>query len=173
MTINPNDPQDATPAAAPVPPPTPQPDPQSGPTAPPPPGAYPPPGGYAPPAGYPAPGHGQGAYQGSTTSNLALNLWLSVFFSWIPALIFYLVEKDKVSPAENAANAGNLNFQLVRIIALVAAAFIIWIPVIGQLLYAAVAIGSLVIAILHAVNVPKQLAAGQPAQYMLTPAWIK
>lgn len=51
--------------------------------------------------------------QGYTT--LTLNYWLSVFFSWIPALIFYFVEKGKNSVIDEH-NRVNLNFQLVRTI---------------------------------------------------------
>ena len=73
--------------------------------------------------------------QGYTT--LTLNYWLSVFFSWIPALIFYFVEKGKNSVIDEH-NRVNLNFQLVRTIVGVAAAIIPtvlgWIPFIGWFL---------------------------------------
>lgn len=36
-----------------------------------------------------------GAPVDSALSNLTLNYWLSVFFTWLPALIFWLIEKDK------------------------------------------------------------------------------
>ncbi|HJB64053.1 MAG TPA: DUF4870 domain-containing protein [Candidatus Microbacterium pullistercoris] len=176
-------------------PPQPPQQPQSQPTPPPapqqqPPQGYPqqPPQGYPqqqPPQGYPQqPPHGypqqpQGGYQQpaygppADNSNLQLNLWLSVFFAWLPALIFFLIEKDKVDPATRKAVADNLNFQLIRTIAMVAALLIIWIPILGQLLYIGVAIAGLVIAIMHAVKVPPQVQTGQYATFMVTPSWVK
>lgn len=104
--------------------------------APPAPGAAQPAPGYTPPApgaaqpapGYaqPAPGYAQppgyGAPQGQPgqpgqpdpMGNLTLNYWLSVFFVWLPALIFYLIEKDRATPQVRALHAANLNFALMR-----------------------------------------------------------
>ncbi|MGO1409950.1 MULTISPECIES: DUF4870 domain-containing protein [unclassified Microbacterium] len=139
---------------------------------------YPQPGYGQPQPGYgqPQPGYGQPAYgqpYGNEPGNITLNLWLSVFFSWIPALIFYLVEKDKVNPVARKAAADNLNFQLIRIIAIVAAAFLLFVPIVGALIYAVVGIGTFVIAIIHAAKVPGDVNAGQYGKFMLTPDWIK
>ena len=200
MTNDPTDPQ-GTPGAAPEPgavppqPPVPpqaqpaygQPDPAAQPGYNPPPAdpnygqqpAYGQPGqpqygapGYAQQPGYGQPAYGQPGY-GNEPGNITLNLWLSVFFSWLPALIFFLVEKDKVNPVARKAAADNLNFQLIRIIAIVVSAFLLMIPYIGILIYLVVAIGTFVIAIIHAAKVPSQVQAGQYAKYILTPDWIK
>ena len=182
MTDNPTDPQqgaEGAPGAVPpqqpqgqqqpTPPQPPQ-QPQSQPTPPPAPQQQPPQGyPQQPQGGYQQPAYGPPA----DNSNLQLNLWLSVFFAWLPALIFFLIEKDKVDPATRKAVADNLNFQLIRTIAMVAALLIIWIPILGQLLYIGVAIAGLVIAIMHAVKVPPQVQTGQYATFMVTPSWVK
>lgn len=132
-----------------------------------------------PPYGQPQygqPGYGQpqyNPYAGQEPGNITANLWLSVFFSWIPALIFYLVEKDRVTPIERKAAADNLNFQLIRIIAIAAAAILLLIPFLGILLYLVVTIGTFVISIIHAAKVPGEVRSGQFANYILTPPWIK
>jgi uncharacterized Tic20 family protein len=107
--------------------------------------------------------------QGYTT--LTLNYWLSVFFSWIPALIFYFVEKGKNSVIDEH-NRVNLNFQLVRTIVGVAAAIIPtvlgWIPFIGWFLALIVGlalwVASIVLfvfAIIAAVKAPEEARAGR------------
>ncbi|WP_156761305.1 DUF4870 domain-containing protein [Microbacterium karelineae] len=133
----------------------------------PPQGQTPPPpgGGYGQPYAQSAPGQG--------TSNIVLNLWLSVFFSWIPALIFYLIEKDSATPIERKAAADNLNFQLIRIIAMVAAGVLVGIPVLGWLIWVAAVVGGFVISIIHAAKVPGELQAGREAKFLLAPTWVK
>lgn len=126
--------------------------------------------GYGQPA-YGQPGYGQP--YGNEPGNITANLWLSVFFTWLPALIFFLVEKDKVHPAARKAAADNLNFQLIRTIAIVVAAFLLMIPVVGALIYFVVVIGSFVLAIIHAIRIPAQVQAGQFASFMLAPTWVK
>ena len=138
-------------------------------------------GQQAPGYGQPGPGYGQPGpgqpqaygYGAQTASNLQLNLWLSAFFVWLPALIFFLIEKDKVAPAYQAANAGNLNFNIVRTIAIFAATVLSGIPFLGGLLLVVVWVGGLVIGIIHAVNVPPKVAAGQAPGYILAPDWVK
>ncbi len=134
-----------------------------------------PPPGYGQPQ-YGQPGYGQpqyAPYAGQEPGNITANLWLSVFFTWIPALIFYLVEKDRVTPVARKAAADNLNFQLLRIIAIAGSALLLLIPVLGVLLYFVVTIGTFVIAIIHAAKVPGEVRAGQFANFILTPPWIK
>lgn len=50
------------------------------------------------------------------TNNLLLNYILSVFFTWIPALIFYLLEKDKGDERLRQLHTQNMNFQILRFI---------------------------------------------------------
>lgn len=125
--------------------------------------------------------HGQQPYgqqpygQQGQSSNLTLNLWLSVFFSWIPALIFYLVEKDKVSPVQHKANADNLTFQLMRV-ALGFAMYLAIIPFLGWVIAILAGIGSVVFfvfAIIHAVKVPGEVEQGRPGNFIWTPTVIK
>ncbi|MGO1769053.1 MAG: DUF4870 domain-containing protein [Microbacterium sp.] len=137
--------------------------------------------GQAPPPGYGQPQYGQpgygqpqyAPYAGQEPGNITANLWLSVFFTWIPALIFYLVEKDRVTPVARKAAADNLNFQLLRIIAIAGSALLLLIPVLGVLLYFVVTIGTFVIAIIHAAKVPGEVRSGQFANFILTPPWVK
>ena len=130
--------------------------------------------GYAQP-GYGQPGYGQpgGApYGGPVQSNITVNLWLSVFFGWIPALIFFLVEKGKVAPNYQRANAANLNFQIVIAIGVVAS-YILMIAIIGFFTLPLVYLAQLIIGIIHAINVPTQLASGQEGKFYLAPNWVK
>lgn len=165
--------------------------PQPGPAAPPTGHGAPHPGYGAPQQGYGAPQPGYGApqpgygaaqpgygapagYGAQTQSNMTLNLWLSVFFGWIPALIFFITEKDKVAPNYQRANAKNLNYQLVVVIAYVAVGVLSVVTFgIASLLYFVLPIGQLIIGIMHAVNVPPQLAAGQEGKFYLAPDWVK
>ncbi|MFD5225139.1 DUF4870 domain-containing protein [Microbacterium sp. NPDC058342] len=161
---------------------------QPGPAAPQPGYAAPQPGYAAPQPGYGAPQPGYGApqpgygtpagapygYGGQVQSNITVNLWLSVFFSWIPALIFYLTEKDKVSPAYHRANAKNLNYQLIVVIAYAATGVLTVVTFgIASLLYILLPIAQLIIGIMHAVNVPNQLQSGQEGKFYLAPDWVK
>lgn len=171
------------PTSAPVPPaaaPAPgQPAPAYGQPAP----AYgqPAPGYGQPPQGAPAPGYGapagapygaQPAYGAPVQPNIVINLWLSVFFGWIPALIFFLIEKDKVPANYQRANAANLNFQIILAIAY-AACVVLSFAIIGAFLLPLVSLAQLIIGIIHAINVPPQLAAGQEGKFYLAPSWIK
>lgn len=69
------------------------------------------------------------------SSTIALNYWLSVFFTWIPALIFYIIERDKGDARSFAFHRENLNFSLVRTLAGVIVGVFAWlfvlIPYIG------------------------------------------
>ena len=100
--------------AAPVNPPYPQQDQRQYPTQ-----VYPqqyPTQGYAqqyPPQGQ-QPYNPQAAHR-SAAGTVQLNFWLSVFFSWIPALIVYSTEKGKNQLADEY-HRQNLNFSLVRVI---------------------------------------------------------
>ncbi|EYT51853.1 hypothetical protein H490_0114685 [Leucobacter sp. UCD-THU] len=75
----------------------------------------PPAGGQAPPSGgYQQPPAGYQQPVADPANTITLNYWLSVFFTWIPALIFYLTEKDKGNPRALAFHRDNLNFSLLR-----------------------------------------------------------
>ena len=113
------------------------------------PGQTPPPGGYQqPPAGY-----GQPAADPAT--NVVLNYWLSVFFSWIPALIFYLIDKDKGDQRVYAYQRDNLNFSLLRVGVGVVTWILALIPYIGFIFGFLLGIGSLVLFIFHIIAAVK------------------
>lgn len=164
-----------------VPPPAPE-QPQY--TAPPAQGYQAPPAGayQAPPAGayqQPAPGGYQqpGAYQqpaANPASNLQINYWLSVFFTWVPALIFFLIDKDKGDARVRQLDAANLNFSLLRAFAVIAAyivsfilMFIPYIGFIGGLLVFVAWAGGLVLHILAAVKADEAYRTGQPVDPFL------
>lgn len=126
-------------------------------------------------------GAGAGDANAAITT-LTLNYWLSVFFSWIPALIFFFTEKGKSSLID-AHNRANLNFQIVRTI--VAFAFIIpnifgGIPAIGwifsvllSLVLWVLTILLFVFAIIAAVKGPEEARAGREYKYPFNIEFIK
>lgn len=115
---------------------------QTGQTPPPPGGYQQPPAGYAQPAADPA-------------TNVVLNYWLSVFFSWIPALIFYLVDKDKGDQRVYAYQRDNLNFSLLRVGVVVVTWILAFIPYLGAIFAFILWIGSLVLFIFHIIAAVK------------------
>lgn len=109
----------------------------------------PPPGGYQqPPAGYAQP-------VADPATNVVLNYWLSVFFSWIPALIFYLIDKDKGDQRLYAYQRDNLNFSLLRVGLVIATWILALIPYIGPIFGFLLGIGSLVLFIFHIIAAVK------------------
>lgn len=104
--------------------------------------------GQEPPAGAPP---YQGNYippQGSGDNNIQLNYWLSVFFAWIPALIFYLVDKDKGERVMKF-HRDNLNFSLLRTALGLVGAIFGGIPLLGVLISIVVFLGSIVLFVFH------------------------
>jgi len=83
----------------------------------------------------PAPGYQQPAPAADPVSNIQLNYWLSVFFHWLPALIFFLIEKDKGDARARAFHVANLNFSLLRVGVMVVGWILVFIPWIGILVY--------------------------------------
>lgn len=112
---------------------------------------------------YQAPVQGQNPQQpGAVDSgnNVALNYWLSVFFSWIPALVFFLTDKGKNSLVDDF-NKQNLNFSIIRgIVGFLA----VLIPDIG-FIFGLAAFALFVMHILAAVEAPKKLRNGQPYKF--------
>lgn len=124
----------------------------------PPAGAYqqPPAGGYQQPAagGYqqqpPAGGYQQPAAAGDpSVSNITLNYWLSVFFTWIPALIFWIIEKDKGNQRATAFHVANFNFSLLRVGTGIAAWILAMIPYVGWVLAVLLWLGMVVLFVFH------------------------
>lgn len=124
----------------------------------------PPAGAYQPPQqpqyAAPQPQYQQPAAPAADpTSNLQLNYWLSVFFTWLPALIFWLIEKDKGNPRATALHVNNFNFSLVRTIAYVAIVIVGWIPYIGWLIAILLWLAQIVLFIFHIIAATKVKAA--------------
>lgn len=104
----------------------------------------------APPQqGAPQYGAPQGAPADQAGNNVVLNYWLSVFFVWLPALIFWLIDKDKGNARANAFNVANLNFSLLRTGVWVVTVIIGWIPYIGWLIAMLLWIASIVLFVFH------------------------
>lgn len=120
-------------------------------------GAPPPPPGY----GQAGPSYQQPSNQGGSSTDdrnkITLNFWLSAFFTWVPALIFYLIEQDKNSRAYEFHKA-NLNFSLLR---LFIGLFAI-IPFVGWIVGGIGIIVTFVIQIMAAINAPKEFDQGAP-----------
>lgn len=173
-------PEAGDPGAGQVPPPAPQ-------YQAPPPNYQAPPPNYqqAPPPGYQAPPPGYQQAPADPVNNIQLNYWLSVFFSWIPALIFYFMEKDKGDPRVRAFHAANLNFSLLR----TAVAIAVWIivviltfalpwtmwGVIGILtaLMWIINIGLAVIHLVAAISAANNFRAGQQPHFLFNVTLIK
>ena len=108
-------------------------------------------GGQVPPGG----GYQQGNPQqpvADPIGNITLNYWLSVFFTWLPALIFFLIEKDKGNRQAYDYHRDNLNFSLLR----VAVGFLWIIPYIG---WVAGALGGIVLFVFHIMAAAKATSA--------------
>lgn len=109
---------------------------------------------------------GQPAQAANPLSTVTLNYWLSVFFIWLPALIFFMMEKDK--PGQDLANnyhRENLNFSLIRTGWFLAGWILAFIPVLGWTLSV---IGHLVFFVLHLIAAVKATDAynkGQKAPF--------
>lgn len=101
-------------------------------------------------------------------STLQLDYWLSVFFSWIPALIFFLTEKDKNRLMDEHTKE-LLNFNITRIIVGAVAA----VPIIGWIVGGIGSIVLFVMAILGAMKGPDDYANGRTYQFPLTFRFIK
>jgi uncharacterized membrane protein len=123
------------------------------------------------------PGYGQGYGRPLPSdgglSLLTLNLWLSVFFGWIPALIFFLTSRDNATPAVREAHTKNMNFVIIRLIFGVATA----IPFIGWIVGGIGSVVLFVFAIINAAQVPGQIRAGRRPEFiaesLTAPNWIK
>lgn len=172
------------PPAAPVPPAAPQYQAPQAPQAPQQPGYQAPPQGapqyqQPPQGGYQAPPPGAGYAQqpvADPVSNITLNYWLSVFFNWIPALIFFLIEKDKGNPQAYAYHRDNLNFSLLRVGVVIATYIIALIPYIGWLVAVVLWIGSIVLFVFHiiaAVKAPDAYRRGEKAPFIFNIPLIK
>ncbi len=133
-------------------------------------GGMPPPsyaGGYAPmPVGYNPNWLAGPSEQGRST--LQLDYWLSVFFSWLPALIFYLTERDKNQLVDEHTKE-LLNFNITRLIV----AVLTPIPIIGWFGGGIASLVLFVMAIMGAANGPDEYANGRVYRFPLTFRFIK
>ena len=160
MTTLPPEPNGEQPAAQDQPAVPPVPPPPAAPAAPqyeaPPAGAY-----QAPPAG----AYQQQPVADSAASTITLNYWLSVFFAWIPALIFWIIEKDKGNQRALQFHVANLNFSLLRTGVGLAAAILGVIPYLGWLIALLAWIAGIVLFVFHimaAVKAPEAYKSGDP-----------
>jgi len=122
----------------------------------------------APPAGAqqvpPAAPQYQAAPAANPVSNIQLNYWLLVFFTWIPALIFYIIDKDKGDQRLRQLQTANLNFTLLRIGAIIVAYIFAIIPYIGWIIALLLWLGSLVLFVFHIIAATKVQQAYQSGQ---------
>lgn len=140
-------------------------------------GYAPPNPGYAPPGQPGQPGQYQQPYASDPAqSNIVLNYWLSVFFSWIPALIFYIVDRDKQNPRLYALQTANLNFSLLRIGVGVATWILALIPYLGVLVAVVGWLFSIFLFVCHIIAATKASEAyrnGDPDPFIFNIPLVK
>lgn len=140
-------------------------------------GYAPPNGGYAPPGQPGQPGQYQQPYgTDPAQSNVVLNYWLSVFFTWIPALIFYIVDRDKRNPRLTALQISNLNFSLLRVGVGVATWILALIPYLGVLVAIVGWLFSLFLFVCHIIAAAKASEAyrsGDPDPFIFNIPLVK
>ena len=161
------------PTAAPVPPAAPTPPPAA-PAAPvPPQPQYQQP--QQPQQGYQQPQYAAADPAAQAASMVTLNYWLSVFFTWLPALIFYFVEKGK-HPLADQYHREHLNFSLVRMIPIVATWVLAFIPYLGAILAILLWIVSAVPVVFHiiaAVKATENFTQRIPPKFIFNIPFIK
>lgn len=131
-------------------------------------------GGQVPPGGY----QQQYAQQpvADPVSNITLNYWLSVFFTWIPALIFFIVEKDKGNRQAYDYHRDNLNFSLLRVGVVIATYILVMIPYLGWILAILLWIGSVVLFVFHimaAAKAPEAFRRGEKPPFIFNIPLVK
>ena len=109
----------------------------------------PPAGAYQQPPQQPPQGYQQPQATTDPASTITLNYWLSVFFTWLPALIFWMIEKDKGNQRANEFHVANLNFSLIRTGVGVVGWILGLIPYIGWIIAILVWIASIVLFVFH------------------------
>lgn len=123
------------------------------------------------PLAYPQAPYQQAPYQqqgmSDPASTVTLNYWLSVFFSWIPALIFFFTEKGK-NGFTDEFNKSNLNFSIIRGIVGV----LTFIPYLG-FVFGALGLAMFIIHIIAAVEAPKKYRNGEVYKFPFNVALIK
>lgn len=108
-------------------------------------------------------------------NSLQLNYWLSVFFIFIPALIFFLTEKGR-SPKLDQFNRENLNFSLIRTGVWLISVILGGIPILGWLIVIAAFIVQLVLFVFHilaAVKVKENFDAGRDPGFIFNIPLVK
>ncbi|WP_404285379.1 DUF4870 domain-containing protein [Glutamicibacter arilaitensis] len=154
MTTAPEDPHDSDPLSEgqrsnPVPGESPTPPANSEPV-----GSYPGQGNQPQP-GYQAQGPDE------NLQRIQLNGWLSAFFGIIPALIFFIIDKERTNPIVRDFHRDTLNFSIIRaIIGLLAL-----LPVIGWVIGLLGGIACFVVAIMAAINAPNEYQARRSYKY--------
>lgn len=137
----------------------------------------PPAGGQAPPpGGYQQPGAGYQQPVADPASNITLNYWLSVFFVWVPALIFFLIEKDKGNPRSYAFHRDNLNFSLVRTGLYVIIVIAGFIPYLNLILVPLIWIAQIVTFVFHiiaAAKAPEAYRRGEQPGFIFNIPFVK
>lgn len=141
------------------------------------------PGYQAPPQGGQQPGYQQGYQQpgyaqqpvSDPVGNVTLNYWLSVFFTWIPALIFFLIDKDRGNAQLTDYQRQNLNFSLTRVV-FGLGYILVPIPVLGWILGILLMVAHIVLFIFHiiaAAKAPQGFRTGQQPGFIFAIPFIR
>ncbi|GAA2825232.1 putative membrane protein [Leucobacter komagatae] len=127
---------------------------------------------------YGQPGQPQGYYQqqpgqADPLPNLTASYWLSVFFLFIPALIFYLIESPRATPQVRALHAANLNFSLLRSALFVLGWFLSIVPILGPLLLGLAHLAGFIFHIMAAAKLNETYRAGGGDPFLFNAPMVK
>ena len=125
-------------------------------------------GGYAPMATGPNNPNWLAGPSEQGHSTLQLDYWLSVFFAWIPALVFFLTERDKNQLVDDHTKE-LLNFNITRMIVYA----VMIIPIIGWILGGLASLALFVIAIMGALKGPEEYKNGRTYRFPVSFRFIK
>lgn len=123
-----------------------------------------------------APGYAPQPATADPLSNITLSYWLSVFFYWVPSLIFYLIERDRANPQVRALHAANLNFSLIRTGVLLIGSIFGGIPVLGAVIGPIAGLASVVFFVFHimaAVKVSEAYRSGSGDPFLFNLQIVK
>ncbi|MBL3685799.1 DUF4870 domain-containing protein [Leucobacter zeae] len=131
-----------------------------------------------PPAGggYQPPQQGYAQPVADPVSNITLNYWLSVFFVWVPALIFFFIEKDKGNRQAYVFHRDNLNFSLLRTGLYIVIIIASMIPYANLILVPIIWIAQIVAFVFHiiaAAKAPENFRNGQQPGFILNVPFVK
>ena len=105
--------------------------------------------------------------------NLTASYWLSVFFLFIPALIFYLIESPRATPQVRALHAANLNFSLLRSALFVLGWILTIVPILGPMLLGLAHLAGFIFHIMAAAKLNETYRSGGGDPFLFNIPMVK